>query len=35
MESAVNVGNPLSIISRKARVDRINFVCVWTKLDLY
>ena len=35
MESTVNVGNPLSIISRKVCVDRINFVNVWTKLDLY
>ena len=35
MESTVNVGNPLSIISRKAQVDRINFVNVWIKLDLY
>ena len=34
MESALNVGNSLSISSRKAWVDRINFVCVWTKLDL-
>ena len=34
MESAVNIGNPLSIISRKAGGDRINFVCVWTKTDI-
>ena len=30
----IDVGKPLSINSRKALVNRINFECVWTNLGL-